>query len=53
MFNLDELGNNAKDITFDKYEGVNWINNYFAGSAGGSITEYTFTNNIITKKLYW
>ena len=49
LFNLDELGNNATDITFDKYEGVNWINNYFAGSAGGSITEYTLITTLLQK----
>lgn len=49
LFNLDELGNNAKDITFDKYEGVNWINNYFAGSAGGSITEYTLLTTLLQR----
>ena len=47
LFNLDELGNNAKDITFDKYEGINWINNYFAGSAGGSVTEYTLITTLL------
>ncbi len=40
LFNLNEVGNNAGDVTFDKYEGTSWVNNYFAGSAGGSITEY-------------
>ena len=49
LFNLDELGNNAKDITFDKYEGINWINNYFAGSAGGSVTEYTLITTLLQK----
>ena len=49
FFNLDELGNNAKDITFDKYEGINWINNYFAGSAGGSVTEYTLITTLLQK----
>ena len=47
LFNLDELGNNATDITFDKYEGINWSNNYFAGSAGGSVTEYTLISTLL------
>lgn len=49
LFNLDELGNNATDITYDKYEGINWINNYFAGSAGGSVTEYTLITTLLQK----
>ena len=49
LFNLDELGNNATDITFDKYEGINWINNYFAGSAGGSVTEYTLITTLLQR----
>ena len=49
LFNLDELGNNAPDITFDKYEGINWINNYFAGSAGGSVTEYTLITTLLQR----
>lgn len=49
LFNLNELGNNATDITFDKYEGINWINNYFAGSAGGSVTEYTLITTLLQK----
>ena len=49
LFNLNELGNNATDITFDKYEGVSWINNYFAGSAGGSVTEYTLITTLLQK----
>lgn len=47
LFNLDEIGENAKDITFDKYIGVNWINNYFSGSTGGSITEYTLITTLL------
>lgn len=47
LFNLDEIGENAKDITFDKYTGVNWVNNYFAGSTGGSITEYTLIKTLL------
>ena len=49
LFNLNELGNNATDITVDKYEGINWINNYFAGSSGGSITEYTLITTLLQK----
>ena len=49
LFNLDELGNNAADITFDKYEGTSWINNYFVGSAGGSVTEYTLITTLLQK----
>lgn len=49
LFNLNELGDNATDITFDKYEGVSWINNYFAGSAGGSVTEYTLITTLLQK----
>lgn len=49
LFNLNELGNNATDITYDKYEGINWINNYFAGSAGGSVTEYTLITTLLQK----
>ena len=49
LFNLNELGNNATDITFDKYEGINWVNNYFAGSAGGSVTEYTLITTLLQK----
>ena len=49
LFNLNELGNNATDITFDNYEGVSWINNYFAGSAGGSVTEYTLITTLLQK----
>ena len=49
LFNLNELGNNATDITYDKYEGVNWINNYFSGSAGGSVTEYALITTLLQK----
>ena len=47
LFNLEEIGENAKDITFDKYTGVNWVNNYFAGSTGGNITEYTLIKTLL------
>ena len=50
LFNLNELGNNATDITYDKYEGINWFNNYFAGSAGGSVTEYTLITTLLQKE---
>lgn len=49
LFNLNEVGNNAGDVTFDKYEGTSWVNNYFAGSAGGSITEYALITTLLQK----
>ena len=49
LFNLNELGENAGDITFDKYQGKNWVNNYFAGSAGGGITEYTLIETLLQR----
>ena len=49
LFNLNELGENAGDITFDKYQGKNWVNNYFAGSAGGGITEYTLIATLLQR----
>lgn len=50
VFNLDEVGNNVGDITPDKYEGISWVNNYFAGSAGGSITEFTLIQTLLQKE---
>lgn len=49
LFNLNEVGNNASEITFDKYEGTSWVNNYFAGSAGGGITEYTLITTLLQR----
>ena len=49
LFNLNELGENSGDITFDKYQGKNWVNDYFAGSAGGGITEYTLIETLLQR----
>lgn len=49
-FNLDELDVNSGEKTPNEYEGINWVNNYFAGSAGGSITEYTLITTLLQKE---
>lgn len=49
-FNLDELEVNSGEKTPNEYEGINWVNNYFAGSAGGSITEYTLITTLLQKE---
>ena len=47
VFDLNEIGNNAGDTPIANYKGVNWYNNYFAGSTGGDITQYTLINNLL------
>lgn len=47
VFNLDEMGNNAGDVQFSDYEGISWYNNFFVGSTGGEITEYTLIRNLL------
>ena len=49
VFDLNEIGNNAGDTPIANYKGVNWYNNYFAGSTGGDITQYTLINNLLQK----
>ena len=41
------MGNNAGDVQFSDYEGISWYNNFFAGSTGGEITEYTLIRNLL------
>lgn len=47
FFDLDELEVNSGDKEFNEYEGISWFNNYFAGSAGGSVTEYTLITTLL------
>lgn len=49
-FDLDELEVNSGEKTPNEYEGINWVNNYFAGSAGGNITEYTLITTLLQKE---
>lgn len=49
VFNLDEIGNNAGDVQFSDYEGISWYNNFFAGSTGGDITQYTLIRNLLQR----
>lgn len=49
LFNLDETGKNAGETPYQDYEGVSWFNNYFAGSAGGRITEYTLEQTLLQR----
>ena len=47
FFDLDELEVNSGNKEFNKYEGISWFNNYFVGSAGGSVTEYTLITTLL------
>lgn len=47
VFNLEEIGNNSGDIQLSDYEGISWYNNFFAGSTGGDITQYTLIRNLL------
>lgn len=49
-FDLGEFEVNSGEKTPNEYEGINWVNNYFAGSAGGNITEYTLITTLLQKE---
>lgn len=49
IFDLNELGDNVGNTPISQYKGVNWYNNYFSGSTGGDITQYTLINNLLQR----
>ena len=49
IFDLNELGDNVGNTPISQYKGINWYNNYFSGSTGGDITQYTLINNLLQR----
>lgn len=47
IFDLKEIGKNAEETDYSKYENTSWFNNYFQGSTGGSITKYTLSKTLL------
>lgn len=49
VFNFDEVGENAdKETLFQDYKGKSWFQ-YFQGSAGGRVTEYTLLETLLQR----